>query len=71
VTTAEPAGLTADDAIDADARSWARVLRFWHLAFYLLVGFTVAGILVSDDRVLGRSGPSLVALGVLVRLAVT
>lgn len=66
MTTAEPAGLAADDAIDADARSWARVLRFWHLAFYLLVGFTVAGILVSDDRVLGRSGPSLVALGVLV-----
>lgn len=66
MTTAEPTGLTADDAIDADARSWARVLRFWHLAFYLLVGFTVAGILVSDDRVLGRSGPSLVALGVLV-----
>lgn len=66
MTTAEPAPSTTAEAIDADARSWARVLRFWHLAFYLLVGFTAAGISVSDDRVLGRTGPSLVALGVLV-----
>lgn len=66
MTTAEPATGTTAEAIDADARGWARVLWFWHLAFYLLVGFTAAGILVSDERVLGRSGPSLVALGVLV-----
>lgn len=66
MTTAEPATGSTDEAIDADARSWARVLRFWHLAFYLLVGFTAAGILVSDDRLASRSGTSLVALGVLV-----
>lgn len=66
MTTAEAGPAATDDAIDADARSWARVLRFWHLAFYLLVGFTAAGILVSDDRLAARSGPSLVALGVLV-----
>lgn len=53
-------------AVDVDALAWDRVLTFWHVAFYLLTGFTAAAIVVSDDRLASRSIPSLVALGVLV-----
>lgn len=63
-TTVEPVG--TGTAVDSDARSWDRVLTFWHVAFYLLTGFTAAAIVVSDDRLASRSVPSLVALGVLV-----
>lgn len=69
MTTADPAAPAApvtEAAIDADARGWDRVLWFWHLAFYLLVGFTAAGILVSHDSLAPHNGPSLLALGVLV-----
>jgi len=72
VTTADSAGSDAAEragtiaAVDVDARAWDRVLTFWHVAFYLLTGFTAAAIVVSDDRLASRSIPSLVALGVLV-----
>lgn len=66
MTTADTASDATATALDADARSWAKVLRFWHTAFYLLVGLTAAAIVASDDRLASRSVPSLVALGVLV-----
>ena len=81
MTTAEPAtpalpGVPRDaqdfsrDEIGHDARSWSRVLRVWHLGFYLLVAIT-AGALVADRPHLVAAGDpemiaTLVALALLV-----
>lgn len=70
MTTADEASDATADALDADARSWVKVLRFWHTAFYLLVGLTAAAI-VANDGLTSRAAPSLAALGVLVAAYLT
>lgn len=62
--------MTTADQASADQRSWERILRVWHLAFYLLVAIT-AGALVAERTQQLTSGDrgavaALVALAVLV-----
>lgn len=64
-----PEPVPAGDQVARDARTWTRVLSYWHLAFYVLV-VIAAGSLVADDPEALRRGDVgiLVALGALVVL---
>lgn len=72
MTTAEAAVGAPDrphDEIARDQRSWAQILRVWHLAFYLLVAITAGALLTSQpehptDGLPGLPA-ALAALGVL------
>lgn len=73
MTTADPTSPTAsppvsgaDEAIAADEHGWSRVLRFWHLAFYVMVGLTAAAVLLQRDGLDASGTVSLVALGTLL-----
>ena len=74
VTVAEAGSLTrptaADDEIGRDAESWSRVLRLWHLGFYLLVAITAGALVAERPQELADGDPTtvvaLAALGVLV-----
>lgn len=83
-TTAEPVGrgpvalgpeqvdeqVDPQDEIERDARSWSRVLRAWHLGFYLLVAIIAASLVTDRPQDLAAGEPrmvlALVALAVLV-----
>lgn len=70
MTTAVPDGVagTVPDEVARHLQSWDRMLRVWHLAFYLLMALT-AGALVSQRLDLVLAGDPL-ALAALASLAV-
>lgn len=68
--TAEADSTTTDGQVARDARTWTRVLSYWHLAFYVLVAIAAGSVVSADPGALRRGDlgvvVALAALGVLV-----
>ena len=74
--TADAEVVTADvgaagGQVARDARTWTRVLSYWHLAFYVLAAIAAGSLVAADPEALRRGDPDiLVALGALGGLVV-
>lgn len=68
--TADADVVAGGGQVARDARTWTRVLSYWHLAFYVLVAIAAGSLVAADPGALRRGDPdllvALVALAALV-----